>query len=136
MSSMDNKLNELLNARLSLGRERYGHGVIVSNDTKQFGTETNDWLEMAQEELLDGIIYMAAHIIRGRHSLADSMNIPRGASREEGVIDDNQEIMNLVNTRMELYTEREFKGQDNIIDDIINLTKKLLLARESPGEIN
>ena len=78
---------------------------------------------MAQEELLDGIIYMAAHIIRGRHSLADSMKLQ--VEREEGVIDDNQEIMNLVNTRIEMYAEREFKGQDNILDDIINLTKKL-----------
>lgn len=131
MSSMNNKLNELLNARLSLGRERYGHGVIVSNDTKQFGTDTNDWLEMAQEELLDGIIYMSAHIVRGRHSLADSMNIPRRESREVGVIDDNQEIMNLVNTHIELHPNRDFDVSGHILEDIINLTKKLLRVRES-----
>lgn len=50
--------------RLALGRERYGHGVIVNTDTTQFGTKNDDWLEMAHEEFYDGIVYLAAEEIR------------------------------------------------------------------------
>ena len=53
-----------LNARLSLGRERYGHGVIIDSDTTTYGTSTNDWLEMAHEEFYDGIVYLTAEEIR------------------------------------------------------------------------
>ena len=51
---------ELLKQRLELGRERYGHGVRVHDDTTQYGTKTNNWDEMAFEEILDGLIYSAA----------------------------------------------------------------------------
>ena len=57
---------ELLQARLNLGRERYGHGVRVNDDTRTFGTEDNDWELMALEEMLDGLIYTTAAIIRLR----------------------------------------------------------------------
>lgn len=56
----------LLKARLQLGRERYGHGMRVDDDTRQFGTPDNDWELMALEELLDGLIYTTASIIRHR----------------------------------------------------------------------
>lgn len=57
---------ELLQSRLALGRERYGHGVIVDQNTKDFGTEEDDWELMALEEMLDGLIYTTASIIRLR----------------------------------------------------------------------
>tara|TARA_B100000945_G_scaffold274189_1_gene237473 strand:- start:91 stop:411 length:321 start_codon:yes stop_codon:yes gene_type:complete len=57
----------LLKDRLKLGRERYGHGVRVNDDTTQWGTQSNDWELMAIEEVLDGLIYSAAAIIRLRH---------------------------------------------------------------------
>jgi hypothetical protein len=56
----------LLNERLQLGRKRYGHGVVVDQDTRKFGTPDNDWELMALEELLDGLIYTTAAIIRHR----------------------------------------------------------------------
>ena len=56
----------LLKDRLKLGRERYGHGVRVNDDTTQWGTPSNDWELMAIEEVLDGLIYSAAAIIRLR----------------------------------------------------------------------
>jgi uncharacterized protein YjbI with pentapeptide repeats len=56
----------LLKDRLKLGRERYGHGVRVNDDTTQWGTQSNDWELMAIEEVLDGLIYSAAAIIRLR----------------------------------------------------------------------
>lgn len=63
----DNKeIMKLLQERLDLGKERYGHGVRVDEDTRTFGTEDNDWELMALEEMLDGLIYTTASIIRLR----------------------------------------------------------------------
>jgi len=55
---------ELLEKRLALGRERYGHGVRVDDDTREWGTEENSWELMMLEEALDGMIYSAAAMIR------------------------------------------------------------------------
>ena len=61
----DNKeIMELLEKRLALGRERYGHGVRVDDDTREWGTEENSWELMMLEEALDGRIYSAAAMIR------------------------------------------------------------------------
>lgn len=63
----DNKeIMKLLQERLDLGKERYGHGVRVDEDTRTFGTKDNDWELMALEEMLDGLIYTTASIIRLR----------------------------------------------------------------------
>ena len=63
----DNKeIMKLLEDRLKLGKERYGHGVIVAEDTSKYGTKENDWELMALEEMLDGLIYTTASIIRYR----------------------------------------------------------------------
>ena len=63
----DNKeIMKLLEERLKLGKERYGHGVIVDEDTSKYGTNENDWELMALEEMLDGLIYTTASIIRYR----------------------------------------------------------------------
>lgn len=61
---------DLLKGRLALGRERYGHGVVVDQSTKDFGTEEDDWELMALEEMLDGLIYTTASIIRLRRRKA------------------------------------------------------------------
>ncbi len=55
---------ELINERLAIGRERYGHGVRPDDDTTQWGTKKNSWLEMCQEEIIDAIIYVCADYIR------------------------------------------------------------------------
>lgn len=61
----DNKeIMALLEKRLALGRERYGHGVRVDDDTREWGTEENSWELMMLEEALDGMIYSAAAMIR------------------------------------------------------------------------
>ena len=56
----------LIKDRMSLGKQRYGHGVIVDEDTTKYGTNTDDWELMALEEMLDGMIYSTAAIIRYR----------------------------------------------------------------------
>jgi len=55
---------EQIVGRLELGKERYGQGVIVNSDTREWGTPNNSWIEMATEEFLDAIIYVIADYIR------------------------------------------------------------------------
>ena len=55
---------EAVRARLDLGRERYGHGIRVEDDTTQWGTKTDSWLEMGLEEVDDLAIYIAAQFAR------------------------------------------------------------------------
>ena len=55
---------ELIDERLTLGRERYGHGVRVDDDTTTWGTKNNSWIDMANEEFLDAMIYITADYIR------------------------------------------------------------------------
>ena len=62
-------IEDQLVGRLELGKERYGHGVIVNSDTREWGTPENSWINMCQEELLDAVIYIVADYIRkGRES--------------------------------------------------------------------
>ena len=62
-------IREQLLDRLEIGKKRYGHGVIVDSDTREWGTPKNSWIDMAVEEFLDGIIYVVADYIRsGRQS--------------------------------------------------------------------
>lgn len=64
MTDDNEEIMKLLQTRLVLGRERYGHGVRVDDDTRQFGTNDNNWETMMMEEALDGMIYAAAQLIR------------------------------------------------------------------------
>lgn len=54
----------LIKQRMALGVERYGHGLRKNDDTTQWGTKKDSWNEMALEEVLDGMIYLAAQLIR------------------------------------------------------------------------
>ena len=55
---------KLLVDRMQLGKERYGHGLRIHDDTRQWGTKKDSWEEMALEEVLDGLIYTASAILR------------------------------------------------------------------------
>ena len=57
---------DLLKKRMEMGVRKYGHGVRVAQNTQDFGTEDDDWELMALEEMLDGLIYTTAQIIRYR----------------------------------------------------------------------
>ena len=62
-------MEEQILERLKIGKERYGHGVIVDSDTREWGTPKNSWIDMAVEEFLDAVIYVIADYIRmGRQS--------------------------------------------------------------------
>ena len=57
-------MREFILKRFELGKTKYGHGVRVDMDTVTWGTPKNSWLEMAIEEYIDAIIYIAADYIR------------------------------------------------------------------------
>lgn len=79
---MDKSVRDLLNSRLDLGRSKYGHGVRIDSDTRDWGTKQNSWLEMMREEFLDGMIYCAADALR-----------KSGYTRPAELQDDNDAIM-------------------------------------------
>ena len=64
MSDDNAEIMKLLHERLALGNQRYGHGVRVDDDTREFGTSDNSWETMMMEEALDGMIYAAAQLLR------------------------------------------------------------------------
>lgn len=65
MESIEKQILE----RLDIGMKRYGHGVIVDSDTREWGTPKDSWFDMAVEEFLDALIYVVADYIRsGRRS--------------------------------------------------------------------
>ena len=69
----DNKeILELLKERMEMGIDKYGHGVKVNQNTQDFGTKEDDWELMALEEMLDGLIYTTASIIRYRRKKESS----------------------------------------------------------------
>ena len=57
---------DLLRDRMVMGYKKYGQGVQVDRNTKDFGTPHDDWELMALEEMLDSLIYSTAAIIRYR----------------------------------------------------------------------
>ena len=61
------KESELIEERLKIGKERYGHGIQPDDDTTQWGTKRDSWLEMAQEEIIDCMIYICTDYIRERN---------------------------------------------------------------------
>jgi len=53
-----------IDKRMKVGMERYGHGIILESDTRTWGTRENSWLEMCEEELLDGMVYTISEMLR------------------------------------------------------------------------
>ena len=68
MNDDNDEIMELIQARLDIGRERYGHGIRVNDDTRSWGTPSDSWAEMGLEEVLDLAIYLAAATIRIRQA--------------------------------------------------------------------
>lgn len=54
----------IIKERMKIGEERYGHGIRISDDTRQWGTKHDSWIEMGLEEVLDLALYLAAQIHR------------------------------------------------------------------------
>tara|TARA_B110000438_G_scaffold221272_1_gene214499 strand:+ start:150 stop:494 length:345 start_codon:yes stop_codon:yes gene_type:complete len=59
--------------RLKIGKERYGHEVIVDSDASKWTVnKKNNWLAMAEEEFYDGIVYLTAARIREHRNLSNT----------------------------------------------------------------
>ena len=69
MTSIDSndEIISLIRGRLELGRRRYGHGVILDDDTTAYGTERSSWTLMALEEALDLAVYLSARLLQVLH---------------------------------------------------------------------
>tara|TARA_B100001093_G_C26278194_1_gene779924 strand:- start:342 stop:575 length:234 start_codon:yes stop_codon:yes gene_type:complete len=73
MEADDNKeILDIITERMNMGLERYGHGIRIGDNTKQWGTKDDSWEEMALEEALDGMIYLAASILRIKKKIMES----------------------------------------------------------------
>ena len=62
MSDADDnpEILEKIKAAMAKGEKEYGHGLRSGDDTTQWGTENDSWIEMALEEALDMSIYKLA----------------------------------------------------------------------------
>jgi hypothetical protein len=109
-------IREQLNERLALGMKRYGHGVIVDSDTREWGTPENSWVDMAVEEFLDAIIYVVADYIRkGRESDTGISDLEKRYDNHES--DDNGLIMYIVNN----YNDVESPRHKMLIWNLFNM---------------
>ncbi len=76
MSVIDNDDNReviaLILNRLKVGIDEYGHGFRVDDDTTQYGTEDDSWVEMALEEAIDMILYLSSALLRIRRNERDN----------------------------------------------------------------
>ena len=117
-------INGLLNDRLALGRERYGHGVIVDQDTTKFGTKENDWILMGLEELLDGLVYISASIIRENRKKTESDKNENNENNDNK--DDNDELMKIINDRFTIINKTNSSELEEMLDDLIQLTTRMV----------
>lgn len=64
MKDDNERILELIQQRLAIGEERYGHGLRKNDDTTQWGTKADSWTEMGLEEALDLTIYLSTQLLR------------------------------------------------------------------------
>lgn len=133
---------KLLNSRLEFGRKKYGHGVIIDIDTRTFGTKSNDWELMALEEMLDGIIYTAASIIRLYRDHNYHSDREKEKTSVDGVLDDNEEIMETIkkfinrnnkNNKNKLW---ELVALEEMLNSLIKITNMIIKYREKKEAMN
>ena len=64
MKDDNEKVLDLIQGRMAIGEDRYGHGIRKNDDTTQWGTKLDSWTEMGLEEALDLTIYLSAQLLR------------------------------------------------------------------------
>lgn len=122
---------EQIIARLELGKTKYNHGVRVDNDTMTWGTPKNSWMEMANEEFLDGIIYVTADYIRRHRENGGTMNMGnmeydfllRNKEAHE-LKDDNQLILYIIEHWREMESCRHKLMIKNLFDIVFEATSR------------
>lgn len=58
-------------SRLEMGVETYGHGFRIGDDTRQFGTREDTWVEMGLEEAIDLSLYLVAELLRMKREIRE-----------------------------------------------------------------
>lgn len=63
-----------INARLEFGKQKYGHGIILDDDTTKYASSWDsasalNWTVMCLEEMLDGIVYSCASILKSNDEI-------------------------------------------------------------------
>ncbi len=91
--------------RLALGRERYGHGVLVAENA------TKNWTSELIEELLDACVYAAADVLKKRGVAMD---------------DDNAAILDLIRSRETATYEYGIKNDASLLDLCLFVTHAAL----------
>ena len=87
----NDEILEILKARMAMGRERYGHGLRIDDDTRKWGTKEDSWEEMALEEILDGMIYTCCAILRLRKNRKEFEHVEvvkNEVSKKEAVVEE------------------------------------------------
>ena len=84
----NHEIIDLLQNRLKLGYSRYNHGVRINEDTRVHGTISNDWEEMFMEEALDGMIYIAAAMIRFKRAKKYGYN--NNVTNDDSIINESK----------------------------------------------
>tara|TARA_B000000557_G_scaffold264538_1_gene270225 strand:- start:1045 stop:1434 length:390 start_codon:yes stop_codon:yes gene_type:complete len=93
MKDDNERILELIQERLAIGEERYGHGVRKNDDTTQWGTKTDSWTEMGLEEALDLTIYLSAQLLRLLDKEAEQERL--NAIRVKFALEQAEKIRNL-----------------------------------------
>lgn len=139
MDHVQTYFNEYLissvNKRLEFGKKKYNHGVIIRDDTRNYGTPNNSWEEMLLEELLDGIIYSFATIIKINREISEK----KGSFKKEisNSKDDNEEIVKCIKNTIEkkecgFYKHKKIEFMLHSVSDLINAIKNVLISRKVP----
>jgi hypothetical protein len=122
---------EQIIARLELGKTKYKHGVRVDNDTMTWGTQKNSWMEMANEEFLDGIIYVTADYIRRHRENGSTMNM--GTMEYNFLLknkeahelkDDNELILYILENWMDMENCKHKMMIKNLFDMVFDATSR------------
>ena len=116
----NDEIRALINSRLELGRQRYGHGVRPSDDTRQWGTKEDSWAEMALEEALDLTIYLCAELLRVQDQRRELQLIKAEKLLEADVLSEDSIVRYLV----ELVRDKsgELRKKE---DEILTLRERL-----------
>jgi len=92
---VNEEIMDLIRSRLEIGKERYGHGIVLDDDTTKYGTGRNSWTIMALEEILDMAVYVSARLIQvlreeERRSLLDDGRVLSDAGVRPGSRSDSE----------------------------------------------
>ena len=116
----NDEIRALINSRLELGRQRYGHGVRPNDDTRQWGTKEDSWAEMALEEALDLTIYLCAELLRVQDQRRELQLIKAEKLLEANDLEEDSIVRYLVERLRD--KSREVREKE---DEILTLRERL-----------